>query len=406
MQMRVLIINRSANEFCQFTRYIDHLQHDVAYVTVQDHVGYVPRSARCVEIIHKLAAPEHVWDAALVCAHALGGMDRVLTLTEIDQLTAAALREEFGASGSSLELTTRFRDKVVMKQALLQGGIRVPQYRPVSTVTEVTEFAVQLGAAVIVKPRKGVASGGCQIVDSPERAPADLLGIPMTEYEVEEYIPGPIWHADGLVVEGDLHFALASRYIGTCYEFARGNPLGTVTQVGEAADELCAFAFRCVNALGLRDGAFHLEAIKSASGFVFMEVAARVGGSYLPYLFRDVYGFDLVAEWIRLQLNEFKADHARPGGAGVGGGLVVPEAVGSRVAARRSMIGAIPELYREMLPPVGHFFRGHGEYEDVLGTFLFVSETPRLVEEAIRRTMNEYHYTLEPASELQLAGTN
>jgi len=193
----------------------------------------------------------------------------------------------------------------------------------------------------------------------------------------------------------------SSRYIGTCYGFAHGEPLGSVVQNGSDADALHALAVDCVRILGMTNGVFHFEAIQADAGFVFMEVAARAGGSYLPYMFRDVYGVDFVGNSLRLQLG-LPMPPQQPRVATHGGGLVVPEAFGCRVAARRSMLGIVPEIYREILPELDHVFRGHGEYEDVLGTFLFEGTSSAHVEAAIRTAIAEYAYTLVPAQEPEL----
>ncbi len=397
--MKIIIINRGSSEFCSYDRYVDHRAHDVAYITIDEHLAQVPNATKHVVLVHKRANAGDVVEAAARCVEALGGCDRVLTLTEIDQLTAAELRVKHGAPGPSPELIYRFRDKIAMKETLSVSGVPVPRYRRVDSVKEVVNFATELGTTIVVKPRKGVASGGLFVIEDPKTIPTVLENQVLDDYEVEEYLAGPIWHADGVLVDGDLGFARAFRYLGTCHGFARGRPLGVVGQTGPMADKLVSLARRCVRFLGLTDGVFHFEAIQRGEDFTFMEVAARVGGAYLPYLVRDVYGVDLVREYISLQLDEPTGRREpSPATAAHAGGLVIPEAVGFRIDSRTSMLGTVPELYREMIPPVGHVFEGHGEYEDVLGTFLFRGDSSEQVEAAILRTIAEYRYSLEPVA--------
>jgi biotin carboxylase len=393
--VKILIVNRSSSEFCRYGRVIDHREHAVAYVTVASHRPDVPAASRYVEIVDERAAPAVIVAAARRGALALGGVDRVLTMTEIDQITVAELRAEFGAAGPSVELVRGFRDKVVMKRRLAAQGLRTPRFRAVTSVEDVAAFAAELGAPVIAKPRLGVASTGCVIVERADMASVRLAGLVLDDYEVEEFVHGPIWHVDGLLADGEPSFVRASRYIGTCYGFAHGEPLASIVERRPLADALCAFACRCTLALGMREGVFHLEAICSAEGLVFMEVAARVGGTYIPYVLRDVYGVDLADEWVRQQIGmPSRLAYGPPPPTGVGGGVVIPEAVGKRVAFRRSMLGVVPEIYRERLAPVGHIFAGNGEYDDVLGTFLLRGESVPRVEAAIGETIAGYDYHL------------
>src|ERR1044071_4651446 len=73
-----------------------------------------------------------------------------------------------------------------------------------------------------------------------------------------------------------------------------------------SADEktLLAINKKLVRALGLERGATHAEFIKSdADGkFYFLEIAARVGGSYISEVLEAASGINLWREWARLEI--------------------------------------------------------------------------------------------------------
>jgi hypothetical protein len=395
--VRVLIINRWADEFADYGRHIDHDRHQVAYVTTVEHLPMAPSGAAHVEVIADLGEAGAVLAAADRCLRDTGGFDRVLALSEFDLLTAAEVREKFAVPGPGVGATHKVRDKIAMKRAVAGAGLRIPRFRAVESVRDAQDFADGLAGDVVVKPRGGAASQGCYVIDKGTPvAAARPPGTDLTNHEAEEFVTGPIWHVDGLLHSGEAVFAAPSRYVNTCYDFARGVPLGSVIQRGDRADRITDFALKCLRAMGIRDGAFHLEVIENRDGPAFLEVGARVGGGEIPFVLRDVYGVDLVGDWIRIELGESpRTSVTRPVGD-VAGFLMVPEAVGQRLVARSSVLGTVPELYAEVLPPVGHVFDGEGGYDRILGRFRFRGPNSAAVEQAIQQTLRRYDYVLEP----------
>ncbi len=389
--MRILVINRSFGEFASYGDYIDHTDHRVAYVTIASHLGQIPRNRAAVEVVDRLATEQEVIAAARQCAVDVGGFDRVVTTTETDQLTVARLREVFRCAGPSVDAVTSFRDKLRMKTIVRDARLATPRFAAVSTIEDVTRFQDSVGVRLVAKPRFGVASAGVRVLKSSADASKELGDLELSDYQVEEFVDGPIWHVDGIRSRGLTTRSFAWQYIGTCLRFAQGQPLGSVSRNDSTAREATRFATQVVSSLGMNDGVFHLETIESRRGFVFMEVAARAGGSYIPYLLRDVYGVDFVEHSVRLQAGLAPRHETKTlDGPSCAGGLVFPEVVGARVLRVHDMDNEFPELYRKTVAPIGHVFAGHGEYEDVLGTFLFRGRDTRETESAIRSAMQRF----------------
>lgn len=394
--MRLLIINRWDDDFADYGQYIDHQEHQVAYVTTADHSPFVPSGCRHVEIIEDPDDVGRVVDAAARCHDALGGIDRVLALSEFDLLTAAEIREKLSIPGQGTETTLLFRDKTKMKLALGTAGLKVPAFRAIDTAEEIEFFARTHGGAIVVKPRTGAASKGCIVLPEGADISHELsAGTNLSHHEVEEFLTGPIWHVDGLMRRGAPLLALASRYINTCYDFLLGQPLGSVVQSGPVAERVSAFAVQCLSVLGLRNGAFHVEVIEHADGMAFLEVGARVGGGEIPFVLRDVYGVDLIGDWIHVELGDNPQTVPVATPHEYAGFLMLPEPIGRRIRSRPSMVGRIPGLYDEVLPAIGHVFDGKGGYNAILGRFRYRGATPEAVEQAVYATLADYAYVLE-----------
>jgi hypothetical protein len=130
---------------------------------------------------------------------------------------------------------------------------------------------------------------------------------------------------------------------------------------------------------------------------VFLEIGARVGGGEIPFLTKDLFGVDLVREWVKLELGESGAPYGE-GEQVVGGFLMMPEprSVPCRVIRCSSLVGRVPGLYKEILPSPGQILDGHGGYEHISGRFLFRGRRSSEVEDAVRQASRCFRIDCEP----------
>ncbi|KAA8884780.1 hypothetical protein F3087_32970 [Nocardia colli] len=275
--MKILVLHESKFERMGYARAFDHDEHDVVYAGTADRLGNIPAEIRCGK--HELTSDRPVVDQLRPWMRERAPFDRLFARRELLIMPAAQLREEFGIPGMRPAAALRFRDKVVMKEILAAAGIRVPRWFPATALPE----RIPWSGKVVVKPRDANASRGivvCDDYDSARTLIAERGREPaFTErYEIEEYLDGPVCAIDGFLFRGEPVAVQVARYVGTCLDYENGLPSGTVQY--EDAD-LAAWACRCVRALGGQTLTFHLEAILTAHGPAFLEVAARGGGGHL-----------------------------------------------------------------------------------------------------------------------------
>jgi biotin carboxylase len=396
----LIILNRWDDDFAKYHEYLDHARYRVAYITTAAGRKAVREDlAAGTYEVPSLDDGAHVRAAGHAIQTALGGVDRIIALSEFDLVQAALLRRELGVPGVDPEQVQLYRNKVAMKRRLQRAGLATPRFAVCEQPAEALWFAAEVGYPLILKPQMGAASQGVQKIESPASLLAALETIDGAAYECEEYVAGDILHVDGLVQEGSLAFIKASRYLSTCLDFNQGVPLGSVMIDNSVLNaRIRTFTVATLRALELATGAFHLELFHTPDDeLVFLEIGARVGGGEIPFLTKDLFGVDLVREWVKLQLGE----SAAPCGESepvLGGFLMMPEppSVPCRVIRCSSLVGRVPGLYKEIVPSPGQVLDGQGGYEHISGRFLFRGHRSTQVEAAVRQASRLFRIDCEP----------
>lgn len=234
---------------------------------------------------------------------------RVVALDEFDLEQAAALREHLRLPGLGVTATRHVRDKLAMREAARAAGLRVPEFCGVLHHPALAAFMDETSGPWLLKPRSQASAIGIRKLErADEMWPIlDALGDLQSHHLVEQYVPGQVYHVDGIVVEGELRIAEVHRYARPPFDVMHGGGVfctATLARGSAAAATLTADTARVVEGLGVPDGALHAEFIRSeASGeFYFLEVAARVGGAHIAEMVEAATGINLWREWGRLEV--------------------------------------------------------------------------------------------------------
>jgi hypothetical protein len=143
------------------------------------------------------------------------------------------------------------------------------------------------------------------------------LGDRQSHHLIERYIPGDVYHVDGLVTRGQLVFAESHRYASPPFDVMHGGGLfctRTLPRDSGEARELEAITRKVVTALGIRRGAVHAEFIRARDDgrFHFLEIAARVGGANIAEMVEAATGINLWREWARIEIAEARGASYSP----------------------------------------------------------------------------------------------
>jgi biotin carboxylase len=231
---------------------------------------------------------------------------QILTISEQDLTPVVYARGKLGLGGLQLDKAALFRDKILMKEALKQTGLKLPQYAHAADDAAVRDLFSRF-KRLVIKPRDGYGSQDTSVVSTAKEI--DLfLSKPKELREgflVENFISGDIYHLDAVVRGGEILFSSLGKYIVAPLDFSAHRWAGTCftnaqTPLFQAAKkDLLAL----LKAFDTRDGVFHFEFFDTGVDRIFGEVAIRPAGGGIADAIHDTFGVHLVEEHVRVQLD-------------------------------------------------------------------------------------------------------
>jgi biotin carboxylase len=235
--------------------------------------------------------------------------DRIVALDEFDLEVAALLREHMRIPGMGESLTRHFRDKLAMRVRARQCGVAVPEFTSVFNYADLRNFMGHVPGPWLLKPRTNASAIGIRKIDSPDALwpVLDQLGDLQSHYLLERFIPGEIFHVEGVTWDGRTLFGSAYQYgkppMQTMHQ---GGVFSTRTLDRESSDALGLLGMHAhvIESLGLINGVTHTEFIKAHSNgsFYFLETAARVGGAHIAEVVEFASGINPWVEWARIEV--------------------------------------------------------------------------------------------------------
>lgn len=236
-------------------------------------------------------------------------IDCILPLDEGAVMVAAEVREHLRLPGLGTSQARLFRDKLAMRVRARAAGLCQPTFVSLFNDGDLDDFLKRVPAPWLLKPRMGAGAMGIRMLSDPleVRSAVARLGDLRTDYLLEQYVAGDVFHVDSLVAEGEVRMAQCQRYDVPPLTLWNGGGV-FVTRTVDPQDPVLASLLslnrQVLQQLGLELGASHAEFIRcQRTGHVhFLEAAARVGGANLDVLFEHTAGVSLWREWVRVEL--------------------------------------------------------------------------------------------------------
>lgn len=246
-------------------------------------------------------------------------IDRIVALDEFDLENVAALREHLRLPGTGQTTMRYFRDKLAMRVKAKEAGVLVPDFVHILNHEDVSEFMAHVTGPWLLKPRSQASGIGLKKINAPEELwpLLDQLGDQQSHYLLEQFIPGHVYHVDGIVSENQVLFAEAHSYGAPPLDVSHeGGVFTTRTMPRDSAEVVVLKEIhqRLVEGLSLVRGVTHAEFLKAHSDnrFHFIEIASRVGGAYISNVVESATGVNLWREWAHLEIGAGKQPYQLP----------------------------------------------------------------------------------------------
>ena len=242
-------------------------------------------------------------------------IDQIIALDDFDVETAGMLRDHLRLPGMGESQARHFRDKLAMRMLTRQAGINVPEFTSVFNYDRLNEFMQRVPPPWLLKPRSEASSMGITTIYHPDELwpVLDSLGDQQSFFLLEEFLPGDVFHVDGLVWDQKVLFAEVHRYARPPMSVYQGGGVfatRTMERQDPAVKSMLSLNRKVLKALGAQRGATHVEYIRAhADGkFYFLECASRVGGANIAETVEFATGINLWSEWARLEAAFLRAE--------------------------------------------------------------------------------------------------
>ena len=308
-KMNVVLINRISakhyrDEFNKF--FLDSESYNVIIITKEDKLdGF--HSHEYSEIHSIKSSNDEEISKIVREVNSRIAVQRVLSISEAHIIVCAALRAELGLPGIQPSEAISFRDKVVMKQALVKNKIRVPNFALLSNV-EIAFDYLEKYQKIVIKPIDGMGSEDTFIIKNRNDLESCLKEIESKisnlNFEVEEFIEGYMVHIDSVIKDGKIVHCVASKYIGDPTKFRANRSIGSLMLPnGELFDAIKSYNLEVISALKLTNGVSHHEVFITANNeIVFCEIGARVGGASIVPMIKFNTGVNLIQASLCVEL--------------------------------------------------------------------------------------------------------
>lgn len=241
-----------------------------------------------------------------------GGVDGVVSTAEVGVRPAAALARMFGLPGISEQAAANATSKVAMRRLWAGLGAWSPPFRVARTEEEALAAAEALKRyPLIVKPDRSLGgSRGVRRVSSPEEVPGAFAfaragSLDGGQVVLEWCVEGSEHSCEVLIWAGEASVLCIGEKVKSPPPYRVDLSVQYPSRLGAGQEaEVQRMCSAAVAALGLTQGAAHVEFAMTGQGPVLFELGARCGGGHTPQIAREVTGVDEFVEACRMACGE------------------------------------------------------------------------------------------------------
>lgn len=267
--------------------------------------------------------------------------DGVATFEDNAGPLAALLANALGLPGHSPLSVGFSKNKIFTREVCLEAGIPTPRFFRIKSVQDLEAAAAHVGFPSVLKPISGCSSVATYFVDDLQTLrqrydqtiaeaeghlktsgvhsddESELIWAQGFDMTLEGFLDGEEFDVDVLLSKGEAVYTGVTRDVmdpllsgsEASADGERRQPY--LREAGsqmppayplEKQTEMIEFAKSVLRALEFMDGAFHVELKYTSEGPRLIEVNARIGGGPIYYFHCNVWGVDLVEQYLLTRL--------------------------------------------------------------------------------------------------------
>ena len=237
-----------------------------------------------------------------------GGIDGVVSMAEVGVRAAANISARLGLPSISEEAASNATSKAAMRRAWQRIGKYSTKFEVVATLDEAVHAANRLGRfPLIFKPDRSFGgSRGVTRIERAEDVPdafhaARAGGLSNSDVVIEHCVEGSEHSAEVLIWNGKSSLLCIGQKIKSLFPYRVDLSVQYPAHLTASQESMVAEMCRqAVHALGITQGAAHVEFCFTDDGPVLFELGARCGGGHTPQIARHVSGVDEFVEACRM----------------------------------------------------------------------------------------------------------
>jgi biotin carboxylase len=257
---------------------------------------------------HGLAIDLNDCESLMRAASEYGGVDGVISMAEVGVRAAASISARLGLPSISEEAATNATSKAAMRRNWQHIGKYSTSFEVVANLQEAHRAVERLQRfPLIFKPDRSFGgSRGVTLVGSAGEVEnafhtAQTGGLAQTDVVIEHWVEGSEHSAEVLIWNGQTSLLCIGQKIKSLLPYrvdvSVQYPAELTTAEESIVSDMCRQA---VSALGLTQGAAHIEFAYTDQGPVLFELGARCGGGHTPQIAHHVSGVDEFVECCRM----------------------------------------------------------------------------------------------------------
>ena len=241
-------------------------------------------------------------------------IDGIITIASDKPVkTVAYVGEKLKLKTVSMQTALNATNKALMRDCLKEYNVPIPEYFKINNTNDYMEAIKRFSSKCIVKPADNSGSRGIYLINDIKNK-EEVLNAYNYSMEnssngyilVEEYMEGTEVSVECICIDGICNVIQITDKLTTGAPFfvEMGHNEPSMLE-DELQEKIKRIAIDAVNAIGIKDGAAHVEIKNTSSGPKIVELGARLGGDNITtHLVPLSTGVDMVKCCIKIALNE------------------------------------------------------------------------------------------------------